>query len=76
MYKNPVPFDGKPSEIHTDSPVSLRRETTESLLTETPLAGNISAASLLSSFPAHKVWEVQEDALRKWQDSHRSSRTD
>ena len=76
MFKNPVPFEERPSKIHTDSPVSLRKETTESLLTETPLAGNISAASLLSSFPAHKVWEVQEDALRKWQDSHRSSLTD
>ena len=75
MSKNPVPFNGKPSEIHTESPVSLRRETTESLLTEIALAGSVSATRLLSNLPAAKAWEAQGESLREQEEVQRSSLT-
>ena len=75
MYKNPVPFDGKPSEIHTDSPVSLRRETTESLLTEIALAGSVSATRLLSNLPATKAWDARWDVLRKQEEGRNNPLT-
>ena len=76
MFKNPVPFDGKPSEIHTDSPVSLRRETTEGLLSEIALAGNVSATRLLSNLPAVKTWDARWDVLRRQEEGRNNSLTD
>ena len=76
MSKNPVPFDGKPSEIHTDSPVSLRRETTEGLLSEIALAGNVSATRLLSNLPAVKTWDARWDVLRRQEEGRNNSLTD
>lgn len=75
MSKNPVPFNGKPSEIHTESPVSLRRETTESLLSEIALAGSVSATRLLSNLPAVKAWEAQWESLREQEEVQRGSLT-
>ena len=76
MFKNPIRFDGKPSEIHTNSPVSLRRETTEGLLTEIALAGNVSATRLLSNLPAVKTWDAPWEILREREESHKNSLTD
>ena len=76
MSKNPVPFDGKPSEIHTDSPVSIRREATESLLSEIALAGSVSATRLLSNLPAAKAWDARWDVLRRQEEGRNNSLTD
>ena len=76
MSRNPVPFNGKPSEIHTDSPVSLRREATESLLSEIALAGSVSATRLLSNLPAVKTWDAPWEILREREESHKNSLTD
>ena len=76
MSKNPVPFNSKPSEIHTESPVSLRRETTESLLSEIALAGSVSATRLLSNLPAVKTWDAPWEILREREESHKNSLTD
>ena len=76
MSKNPVPFNGKPSEIHTESPVNLRRETTESLLSEIALAGSVSATRLLSNLPAVKTWDAPWEILREREESHKNSLTD
>ena len=75
MSKNPIPFNGKPSEIHTESPVNLRRETTESLLSEIALAGSVSATRLLSNLPAAKAWEAQWESLREQEEVQRGSLT-
>ena len=74
MHNKPFPYETDPSEVSTTRSVKDLDEIAENLLTDIAIAGNISSSRLFTTLPLTQAWELQREAAREWEKSHRISR--
>ena len=73
MHNKPFPHETDPSEMNTTRSVKDLDEIAENLLTDIAIAGNISSSRLFTTLPLTQAWELQREAAREWEKSHRIS---
>ena len=73
MHNKPFPYETNPSETDAAHSVSELDQIALNLLTDIAMAGNISSSRLFTTLPASKAWELQREAVRQWEETHRGS---
>ena len=73
MQKKPFSPEADPARMNDPRSVSDLDKVAANLLTDIAIVGNVSSSRLFSTYPVAVAWDLQREAMRKWEEAHRLS---